>query len=172
MSWIQLGNVGKAVGLQGAFQVACRNGPVEGLLSNVTLVVGKSPDAGTPFRVVGIRPRGKGSVVSLEGVESRESLERYKGQELWLKRCELNVNDKDEYLWYDLVGKFVRCREGQILGEITEVNNYGASDIITVRGEKGFLDLAFVTEYFDMGFSPKTDIFLKVDESLFADLWF
>ena len=56
--------------------------------------------------------------------------------------------------------------------EIKAVDNFGATDIISIESSQGLLDIPFVKQYFDMSFdSSSSEIRLIVDPDLFSDCW-
>ena len=112
-------------------------------------------------------------LVFCDELNSPEDVKRHGGQTLWCARSEIKLDER-EYLWADLIGCKVIDAQGTLMGSIARVENYGASDIVTIESDKSSKELSipFVPSYFDMSFGPSDDkISLLVGCDLFQDLW-
>jgi 16S rRNA processing protein RimM len=91
----------------------------------------------------------------IQGVADRNAAEALKGQRLYVAREQLPAGeDPDEFYLTDLVGLAVQDEAGVMLGRVTEVVNYGASDVLVVDGgAKGAFDLPFAKV-----FVPQVDL--------------
>ena len=58
------------------------------------------------------------------------------GMKIWILADEIEV-DEDEYLWQDLIACEVVQEDGQLLGSVTALEEYGAQDILTVHTPDG-----------------------------------
>lgn len=54
-------------------------------------------------------------------------------EEIWIERSQLPPLGNDEYYWTDLIGLAVYNLEGNYLGDVTELFNTGANDIVVVK---------------------------------------
>ena len=89
---------------------------------------------------------GKGIVVArIAGIEGRDQAEALKGQQLFVPRAALpKLADDEEFYLADLVGLEVEDRHGTKLGRVTEMQNHGAGDFVTIAGgPQGAFDLSF-----------------------------
>lgn len=170
--WIRLGKIGKAYRLDGSFFVSERENPFP--KSVKWLIIGDPKmHSQTKFMVKFSRKNGKRIVANLEEINTIEKIETYKGSDLWTTRDQIPL-DKKEYLWADMVDKKVYSKDGDYIGIITKVDNFGASDIVDIKNiEKNqFLSLPFSQYYFDMAFEETGDkIHLIVDSDTFVDAW-
>jgi 16S rRNA processing protein RimM len=84
-------------------------------------------------------------VARIAGIADRNAAEALKGTELYVPREQLpSLTAKDEFYSADLVGLKVEDKDGKDLGRIASVDNFGASDVISVaEGPRGAFDLAF-----------------------------
>jgi len=88
------------------------------------------------FKVVSHRAHKKMDMVKFEGLDNINDVEKYKGCKVYVIEEEFEVElEEDEVLVGDLVGCQVVTTEGQDLGEVVEVFNTGASDILRVKGQ-------------------------------------
>ena len=79
----------------------------------------------------------KGLVAKLEGVTTRDASEALKGLELYLSRDLLPNLKEDEFYYSDLIGLVVENTNGEIVGTVSMVDNYGAGEIIEVDLREG-----------------------------------
>ena len=75
-----------------------------------------------------------GVVVRIEGLDSREAAEALRGQRLYVPRRLLPEPGEEEFYHEDLVGLPVSGPGGEDLGRVVAVHNFGAGDLIEVRG--------------------------------------
>lgn len=73
-----------------------------------------------------------GLVVAANGVDTREAAEALKGQDLFAPRAALPEPDADEWYHADLVGLAAVNPQGEPLGRIVAVENFGAGDLLEV----------------------------------------
>lgn len=170
-TWLQIGIVGKAQGLRGAFFVAQRDEDLPEGLDRI--VVGPDPDKARVLTVVETRRSGDRPVILCRELSSREAAEALKMQPIWCDRSLVPVEEESEYLWSDLVGKSVLDSEGQRLGQITAVGNFGASDVVRIDADDGqWIEVPFVDAYFDMDFrSDSSELRMTVPAETFAETW-
>jgi len=97
------------------------------------VTMGDGPNS-VVLRVTG---QAKGAVVAkIEGVTDHDAAQALKGTKLYVPRAALPEPKEDEYYHDSLVGLDVRSLEGETLGTIQAVHNYGAGDILDIRAPK------------------------------------
>lgn len=168
--WIQIGTVGKPYGLKGQFFLSGREGLFEGEVNE--LRVGMSLGSSVSFSLSSVCSRGGRQLINLKGLQDRGQCAALVHQKIWVKREELTITD-DEFYFCDLEGKDVISSKGDVIGKVTGVDNFGASDVIEINNsDVQTLMLPFTNQYFDMIESidgPK--VVLTVDCELVEDLW-
>lgn len=93
--------------------------------------------------------QGSHFLAEIEGVNDRTKAEGYKGIELYVSRETLPEIDEDgAYYIEDLVGLEAKDENGQTVGTVLAVHNFGAGDILEIRQSSG--------ESFMMPFSGDT----------------
>ncbi|HAN87230.1 MAG: ribosome maturation factor RimM [Bacillota bacterium] len=125
-------------GLGGELRVRPENGDPRRFRGVDRVFLGRGD--GTCFqerRVVSERGHGKGSLVSLEGLEDSESAKLLKGYGLFLPQSELPPLPEDVYYAFDLIGLDVYSTTGQHLGCVSEVMYLPANDVFVVRPDSG-----------------------------------
>lgn len=73
-------------------------------------------------------------VARLKGVTDRNAAEKLNGVELYVDRDKLPPTaDDDDFYHADLIGLEARLADGSVLGTVTAIPNFGASDLLEVR---------------------------------------
>jgi len=76
-------------------------------------------------------------VARLKGVRDRTAAEKLNGVELYVDREKLPPPDaEDDFYHADLIGLTVRLTDGNVLGKVTAIPNFGAGDLLEVRDER------------------------------------
>jgi 16S rRNA processing protein RimM len=96
------------------------------------------------------RRHGNTLVAQLQGLTNREQAAAFAGGEVGVARSALPAAGNNEYYWADLVGFGVRNREGELLGTLSAIEEFGAHPVMRVQGEDGAQRLIpFVPAYID-----------------------
>lgn len=73
-----------------------------------------------------------GAIARFAEVQGRNQAEKLRGTVLTVPRDELPALEEDEYYHADLIGLRVETDAGETLGALTDVHNFGATDIIEI----------------------------------------
>jgi 16S rRNA processing protein RimM len=99
------------------------------------------------IRILKARAASKGVIAQLEGVSDRNAAEALKGTRLFVERKRLPAPQEDEYYHADIIGLPVVTTEGEKIGEIVAIQNFGAGDLLEYRQEgKGRTEFLPFTE--------------------------
>lgn len=92
-------------------------------------------EAGThQFEISNVQAAKDGIVARLKGVATREDAEALNGVEFFVDRAVLpEVEDESTIYYADLIGLVAIDGNGAALGQIVDVQNYGAGDLLEVR---------------------------------------
>ncbi|MEO6248997.1 MAG: ribosome maturation factor RimM [Sphingomicrobium sp.] len=96
---------------------------------------------GAPMRLLGIKGTAKALIARFEGVPDRTAAETLRGTLVEIERAALPALDPDEYYLADLIGLVCVDAEGTLLGVVSAVENFGASDLLEVEREGGVRSL-------------------------------
>ena len=80
------------------------------------------------------RMHGKGIIVRIDKVNSREDAETYLKAEIAVARDDLP--EGDGFYWSDLVGLRVETIDGEPLGTVDHLFETGANDVVVVKGDR------------------------------------
>lgn len=138
---IVIGFVGPPHGVRGTLRVRPA-GTGRHLREGVEPYVG-----GERRRIVESRETGKGFLLDLEGIGSREAAEALRSEELTLDRSELDRPEEGEFYVEDLVGLLVLDESGAALGVVSEVFETPAHEVVSIRSESGETLVPFTLEH-------------------------
>lgn len=91
-----------------------------------------SKDGKRQFEVATAREAKDHLVATFTGVTTRDEAERLNGIELYVPRDKLPATDADEYYHTDLIGLAAVTTDGEALGRVLAIHNFGAGDIIEI----------------------------------------
>ncbi|MFA6279245.1 MAG: ribosome maturation factor RimM [Bdellovibrionales bacterium] len=93
-----------------------------------------SDEAASRFFVLTARGVGKDHyIVSVKGCATREDAEELKGTRLYVDRDALPPEDEGEYYHADLIGLEARDAQGQPVGVVENVFDYGAGAFLEIK---------------------------------------
>jgi 16S rRNA processing protein RimM len=78
-----------------------------------------------------------GVVVRAKEVETRDQAEALRGLKLYIPRDRLPEPEEDEFYVTDLIGLAVQSPDGEALGTIRSVQDFGAGDLLEVQPPEG-----------------------------------
>jgi 16S rRNA processing protein RimM len=129
---VALAAVAGAHGIQGEVRLKLFTDSAESLSRHPRLFVG-----GIERRLLKVRGDHKGAVARFEGVDDRTAAEGLRGSLVEVDRAALPPLDDGEYYHADLVGTLCVDGQGNALGAVVAVENFGAGDLLEIEGEGG-----------------------------------
>lgn len=87
---------------------------------------------------------GKNLIAHFSGIDEREQAAALTGYILCINRNQLPALKNDEYYWTDLIGLKVQNRQGIILGEVQELFETGANDVLVIRDQQEEILIPFI----------------------------
>jgi 16S rRNA processing protein RimM len=129
---IALAAVAGAHGIKGELRLKLFSDSIESLSRHESLFVG-----GVERRLLSIRDAGKTAVVRVEGVSDRSGAELLRGSLVEIDREALPALEEGEYYHADLIGLSAVDRDGNPVGVVTGVENYGAGDLLEIARKDG-----------------------------------
>jgi 16S rRNA processing protein RimM len=129
---IALAAVAGAHGVKGELRLKLFSDSAENLSRHETVYV-----AGAQRRLLSVRDAGKNAVARFEGINERSAAEALRGSLVEVDRAALPPLDEGEYYHADLIGLPAVAGDGQAIGIVAAVENYGAGDLLEIEGEDG-----------------------------------
>jgi 16S rRNA processing protein RimM len=135
---ILMGEFGRAQGLKGEVRVkSYAANPLDlNAYGPLTTTEGRS------FTIENLRQAPGGAadilVARVKTITSREAAEKLNRLKLYISRKSLpEPDDEDEFLLADLVGLEAKMQDGDIVGIVINIPNYGGGDLLEIRPRRG-----------------------------------
>ena len=129
---IALAAVAGAHGVKGEVRLKLFSDSTDSIAAHEKLYVG-----GAERRLLTIRDAGKTAVVRFEGIADRSAAEALRGSLVEVDRSALPLLEQGEYYHADLIGLPAEDGQGNHVGTVVAVENYGAGDLLEVELEGG-----------------------------------
>jgi len=124
---VALAAIAGAHGIKGELRLKLFSDSVEGLSRHQLLYVG-----GAQRRLLAVRDSGKTAVARFEGVDDRSAAEALRGALVEVDRSALPPLDEGEYYHADLIGLEAVDGDGNRVGSVAAIENYGAGDLLEI----------------------------------------
>jgi len=131
---IQVGRVAGAFGVRGEVRITSFTAEPLALVDYKTLV---REDGSAGLTLTSGRPVKGGVVARAKEVETREQAEALRGLKLYIPRDRLPAPEEDEFYVTDLIGLAIETADGEPLGRIKAVQDFGAGDLLEVQPPEG-----------------------------------
>jgi len=129
---IALAAVAGAHGVKGELRLKLFSDSADSLAAHERLYVG-----GAERRLLAIRDSRKAAVARFDGIDDRSSAEALRGSLIEVERSALPPLEEGEYYHADLIGLIAIDRDGNIVGMVASVENYGAGDLLAIEEATG-----------------------------------
>ena len=156
---IALAAVAGAHGVKGELRLKLFSDGVESLSHHEKLYVG-----GAERRLLAVRDGGKMAVARFEGVADRSAAEALRGSLVEVNRSALPLLEEGEYYHADLIGLAAVDGQGNVVGTVAAIENYGAGDLLEIELVEGKTSLI----PFRPGIARLTDGRIVVDPEFLA----
>lgn len=129
---IALAAVAGAHGVKGELRLKLFGDGVESLSRHKIVYVG-----GVERRLLFVRDAGKMAVAKFEGIADRSAAESLRGSLVEIDRSALPPLEEGEYYHADVIGLPAVDTDGNSVGIVVAVENYGAGDLLEIEGGNG-----------------------------------
>ena len=129
---VALAAVAGAHGIKGELRLKLFADSAESLARHSHLYVG-----GRELEVRDVKDGGKTAIARFEGVSDRSAAEALRGQLVEIERDKLPPLEEGEYYHADLVGLPCVDEDGDSIGTVAAVENFGAGDLLEVERSDG-----------------------------------
>lgn len=131
---IQVGRVAGAFGVRGEVRITSFTADPLALVDYKDL---RREDGSTGLTLTSGRAAKGGVIVRAREVETREQAEALRGLKLYISRDSLPEPEEDEFYVTDLIGLAVETAEGEALGRVKAVQDFGAGDLLEIAPPEG-----------------------------------
>lgn len=162
--YIELGNISGFFGVRGWVKLYSYSRPRSGITHYRNFYLG---DDKTAIAFSQIKVSGKNVIGHIQGVDSKEAALDYLGKGLFIKRQDLpKLND--EYYWHELIGLTVINQQGITLGEIVEMMETGANDVMVIHQQEKEILIPYAVSHFVLDIDLDKGV-MRVDWELDED---
>jgi 16S rRNA processing protein RimM len=131
---ILVGRVSGAFGVRGEIRIATLTEDPMALLAYCDLM---REDGSVALSLTAARPNKGGVIARASQVSTPEAANALRGLRLYVPRAVLPPPDEEEFYHADLIGLSARTPEGETLGEVKAVLNFGAGDLLEIAPAGG-----------------------------------
>ncbi len=136
MKRICLGKIAEAHGVKGLVKILCFGENPKALEEYGPLYLSETGNDVLSLTLK--NPLGKYWLAKIDGITDKTKADEIRGTEFWLPRDKLPViEDDNEFYIEDLTGLEVQDPDGNKIGEIIAVRNFGAGDLLEIRPLNG-----------------------------------
>ena len=121
-------------GVRGEFKVRLQTDDPEHLLTIKRIYLG---DEAAPRTVLGARLHAGTALLRLQGISSPETVERFRGAPLRIRGADARPLGANEYFLYQVIGLEAFDEAGNRLGEVTDLIETGANDVLVITPAEG-----------------------------------
>lgn len=89
--------------------------------------------------------------IKFQDVDTRNDAELLRNKDIYLSKDIIQRHLEDEVLVDDLIGATIFDEKGELVGQIVDYENYGASDILTVLENGHQYQVPFILSVFTIG---------------------
>ena len=132
---VVLGKISGVFGVKGWVRIYSYTSPRDNILTYPRWLIKRRAGWVTHTLCNGKR-HGKGVVARVEGCEDRDQATDLMGCEIAIHQDQLPKTEAGEYYWRDLQGVQVKTVDGFSLGQIAELFETGANDVMVIKGER------------------------------------
>lgn len=140
---VVIGKITSVYGIKGWVKIHSYTQPMENLMGYKSCYLDKG-DQWEPIDFEAAKRHGKGLVALIEGVNDREVARGYCQRDIAIPVSEMPVLAKGDFYWHQLNGLkvFTTDEKGdeQLLGEVKQMMETGANDVLVVRKCQGSID--------------------------------
>jgi 16S rRNA processing protein RimM len=129
---VVMGRIVAPYGVMGWLKVLPETETLDSLFDYDTWWVGKDNDW-RELDVIEAKIHNDVLVVKLQGIDDRDAALACKAKQIAVPRTSLPKAGKNEYYWSDLIGVNVKNLQGVDFGQITDVFETGANDVIVIN---------------------------------------
>jgi len=152
---VEVGRIVDAWGIKGGIKVLPFSSDPQALFSSRRWFL-KPPEgarAAAPLppllKITAAREQGDVVVATAQEIDDRNGAEALKGARVFVSRASFPTAGSDEFYWVDLIGLTVVNRQGETLGNVSDLIDTGAHSVLRVHDGEIERLIPFVAAYID-----------------------
>ena len=128
-----VGNVIKPHGFKGLIRVWSYSRSINSFLHSGTVFFKQDNQEPVKFKVLDVKPHKNIFLMNVEGIDTFEEADNFRGADIFVEKDHLTKNGDDEYYWFELIDLKVYLDTGKYLGIIKEIIPTGSNDVYVVK---------------------------------------
>ncbi len=138
-SWTQVGSIVGVYGVKGFVKVFSYTEPPAQILDYAPWQVRQVSNVST-VDLEASRHQDKKIQVRLKGDTDRDQAESWVGASIWVQKDRFPKLEDTEFYWHQLIGLSVINLQGDHFGDVVQIVETGANDVLIVQGTEHSLD--------------------------------
>ena len=130
---VLIGKIVAAHGLRGNIKIVSFAETLEIFEEIASLILRDLAGIDGEYAINWVKPHGRGVLLSLKGITSRDHVEALIGSELYIEKARLPQLEPGVFYWLELVGLDVITTDGSYLGKIDSIMQTGSNDVYVVK---------------------------------------
>lgn len=139
---IKIGVIAKPQGIKGELKIF-PEGPVDRYLNLKSVLIDGDEKEISSFLV-----RPNGVFIKFKGIDDRNSSELLRGKQVFVKDEDLDQLKENEFYFKDLIGTTIYDEKESEIGELVDIEQYGAADVISIRERNIIFAVPFINSIF------------------------
>ena len=148
--WVVLAAIRRARGIRGEVAAESNGSPVERFAPGLSVSLVRNDEVVRTAEIERVWERDGVLVLKFAGLDTRNDAEELKGLEVCIPLGERPPAPEGEFYFADLIGCRVETPDGRVLGEVTDVHEYGAAPLLEVREGKRELLVPFTEVFYKL----------------------
>lgn len=133
---VVIARLGRPYGIKGWVWLQVFTRPVENIRRYRDVTLRSEGGETRPVRIENLTVHPRGVTAKIAGFDDRSAVEALGRAEVVIDREALPPTGPDEYYWRDLIGCEVVHLSGRVLGEVKDMMETGANDVLVVQGDR------------------------------------
>jgi len=128
-----MGKVVRPHGLDGLLKIISYAQSEDSFLNAGTIFLRTSSEETHERTVLSVRPHKNIYLMRIEGLNSLEDADKYRGASIFINKDALSHENSEEYFWHELIGLEVYFPGDKYIGTIKHILSTGSHDVYVVR---------------------------------------
>jgi 16S rRNA processing protein RimM len=135
---LAIGTIGGTHGVRGELKLKLLTDQPEHLTTIRRVFLGSSDQ---PTQVTGLRLHGGDALISLAGIDNPEDGKKLGGLTVRIAGSDAKPLEEGEYFLFQLIGLRAETEDGTAVGEVTDLLETGAHDVLVIQPARGGEDI-------------------------------
>ncbi len=166
--YIKIGVIAKPHGIKGALKIKIFRADKSALKEGSFIYI-KIDEELSRYEVTGLSTGTGFCLVRTEKIKDRNDAENFRGKEVFLKMSELEKTGDDEYFVYELVGMDVVDNDGKGIGQVEQVSETKAYEILVVKDGNIEVLIPLIADFVKEIDKEKKQIHINKTRNFFKD---